>query len=45
MNLFDRNENEKDILRELYAKPCRDYLVTFYYYEKSKPKQIQKIRI
>jgi len=43
MNLFDRNENEKDVLRELYAQPCRDYLVTFYYHEKGKPKEIQKL--
>lgn len=43
MNLFDKNETEKDVLRELYAQPCRNYLVTFYYHERGKPKEIQKL--
>jgi len=43
MNLFDKNESEKDIIRELYQQPCKDYLVTFYYHEKGKPKEIQKL--
>ena len=42
MNLFDKNENERDIIRELYQQPCKDYLVTFYYHKKGKPKEIQK---
>jgi uncharacterized protein Usg len=41
MNLFDKNETEKDLLRELYAQPCLYYLVTFYYHEKDKPKEIK----
>ena len=43
MNLFDKNENERDIIRELYQQPCKDYLVTFYYHERGKPKEIQKL--
>ena len=42
MNLFDKNENERDIIRELYQQPCKDYLVTFYYHKRGKPKEIQK---
>ncbi len=39
MNLFDNNENERDIIRELYQQPCKDYLVTFYYHEKENLKK------
>ena len=43
MNLFDKNETEKDVLRELYAQPCRDYIVIFYYHERGKPKEIKTL--
>lgn len=40
--LFDK-DNDNDILRELYHSPVKDYVVTFYYHERNKPKELKKL--
>jgi len=41
--LFSKDEQEKDIIQELYSAPVKDYVVTFKYYNLSKPEQIEKL--
>ena len=37
------NKDNDDILRELYQSPVKDYVVTFYYHERNKPKELKKL--
>jgi len=44
MSLFDKEKQDFDIIKELYAAPVKDYYVTFKYYNKKNPNEIKELQ-
>jgi len=44
MSLFDKQKQEFEIIKELYAAPVKDYYVTFKYYDKKNPEKVEELQ-
>tara|TARA_R100000322_G_C5364946_1_gene171922 strand:+ start:43 stop:345 length:303 start_codon:yes stop_codon:yes gene_type:complete len=43
MSLFDKEKQDFDLIKELYAAPVKDYIVTFKYHSVVDPTKIEKL--
>ena len=41
--LFNKDQEAKDMIQELYSAPVKDYMVTFKYHEIDNPDEIKKL--
>ena len=44
MSLFDKEKQDFDLIKELYAAPVKDYYVTFKYHNKKTPNEILNLQ-